>query len=465
MSVDSATTVAKKLNARTRQRNAKLAALRETPFGRDLHVRSYRLGNGLDVHVLVDREAPVVSYQTWFRVGSRHEKKGKTGLAHLFEHLMFKETKTHGPGELDRTIEAAGGETNAATWTDWTFYYENVPRSELALVMKFDADRMQNLVLRDDVVAAEKEVVMNERRMRVDDDVEGTANETLYKSAFTKHPYHWPTIGWMRDIEGFTVEDCLAFYRTYYAPNNASIVIAGDVHEMDALRLVQERYGAMKPAKIPREARVREPAQKRERRLSLELPTDTEKLDIGYRAPAYGDADYAVLTVLNEILTGGRSSRLYRVLVSEGEIASSVSASTAPFEDPGLFEVWVDGRHGKTAKVLLQAVDAELARMRRTRVSEEELEKAKNRLELGFLSALETASGKGEQVGFAATVLDDVGAVFRMVEAQRRVTADDVLAVATRYLDPARRTVIAVAPQRPKRTRAAAKGNGKGKRS
>ena len=256
MASDSPREIAQKLNRRARKKRAKWTWVEEVPFGASLAVRRWRLGNGLDVHLLPDDSAPVVSYQTWFRVGSRHEKPGKTGLAHFFEHLMFKETKNFGPGEFDRRIESVGGETNAATWVDWTTYYENMPRAELELAVRLEADRMANLVLQDEQVESEREVVINERRYRVEDDVEGATNERLYSTAFKKHPYHWPTIGWMRDIQGYTVADCLAFYRTYYAPNNATLVLVGDFDEAETLALLQSHYGVLDSSRIPTEAPV-----------------------------------------------------------------------------------------------------------------------------------------------------------------------------------------------------------------
>jgi zinc protease len=295
-------------------------------------------------------------------------------------------------------------------------------------------------------VRSEKDVVTNERAMRVDDDVEGSANEVLYQNAFRRHPYHWPTIGWREDIASFTTEDCRAFYRTYYAPNNAVIVIAGDVDEREALRLVQRHYGALRPAVLPEEPRVIEPPQRAERRVTIRRPTPTDKLQIGYRAPAFGDFDHAVLVVLNEVLFGGRSSRLYRALVSEGELAAEVRGSVAPFRDPGLYEVWVSAREGHDAEALERVLDAELARVRASGITAAELEKAKNRLELAFLQGMETASGKAEQIGFYAAVLRDPGRVFARLEDYRRVTRDDVRRVAGAVLDPRRRTVVVVRP-------------------
>src|SRR3984957_17092287 len=211
-------------------------------FGPSMRVERFVLGNGLRVLLLEDRTAPVVCLQTWFGVGSRHERPGKTGLAHLFEHLMFGETEETAHGAFDRLLEEAGAETNAATFLDWTYYHTNPPKDALPLAMKLEAGRIARLVLREPQVSSEKEVVSNERRQRVDDDVDGSVSELLYREAFTKHGYGWPTIGWMKDIEGFTTEDCVAFYRTYYAPNNATLVVVGDATAAHVLGLVQDHY-------------------------------------------------------------------------------------------------------------------------------------------------------------------------------------------------------------------------------
>ena len=413
------------------------------PFG-ERRVGRFALANGLKILLLRDASAPVASYHTWFGVGSRHEQPGKTGLAHLFEHLMFNETKNLPAGEFDRTLEAAGGEVNAATWVDWTFYYENVPSSELGLVVRLEAERMQNLVLREPQVTSEKEVVANERRYRVDDDVEGAVNELLYKTAFTVHPYHWPTIGWMEDIEGFTTSDCERFYTTFYAPNNATIVVAGDFDDEQVLTWIRDHYGPIAAADIPVHTFREEPPQTEERRVEVEKPTPTEKLCLGYRAPGLGQPDYAALTVLNEVLFGGRSSRLYRALISEGELASESRGSLSPSRDPGLYEVWVGLREGRKAEEALAVVESTFARLIAEGVLAAELDKAKNRLELGFLHGMETASGKAEQLGFYETVLGDAGRIFAQLESYRRVTADEVVDVARRLLVAAARTTIFV---------------------
>jgi zinc protease len=443
-SIDRAALVAR-LNARAHKDHAALALLGTFAFG-DRSIARYGMQNGLKLLLLHDDAAKVVSYHTWFGVGSRHEQPGKTGLAHLFEHLMFNETENLPAGEFDRTLEAAGGEVNAATWVDWTFYYENVPSSELGLVVRLEAERMQKLVLREPQVSSEKEVVANERRYRVDDDVEGAVNEVLYKTAFTRHPYHWPTIGWMQDIEGFTTEDCERFYAAYYAPNNATVVAVGDFSEEELLAQLQDHYGGIAPASLPPHHFEPEPPQQAERVLTLEKPTPTEKLALGYKSPGLGEPDYAVLTVLNEVLTGGKSSRLYRALITLGELASDVRGSASPTRDPGLYELWVSLREGHRAEEALAVIEQTLSQIATQGVEPSELEKAKNRLELGFLHGMETASGKAEQIGFYETVLGDAGRIFPQLEAYRAVQRDQVARLARERLVPSQRTTLLVRP-------------------
>ncbi|MDB4942509.1 MAG: Protease precursor [Labilithrix sp.] len=412
------------------------------------HVHRFRLGNGLRVLVLVDKSAPVMSYFTWFRVGSRHEKPGKTGLAHLFEHLMFNESEGLKAGEFDRKLEENGAESNAATWLDWTYYYESLPKDRFALAVKLESNRMAKLVLREPQIVSEKEVVANERRMRVDDDVEGIANEVLYKTAFTKHPYHWPTIGWMVDIENFTPDDCVAFYKTYYAPNNATVVICGDVNEKDVLEKVRDAYASIPASIIPEEDTTPEPAQLENREVLLKKPTASEKILLGFHGPALGDADHAALSLLNEVLYGGRASRMYKQLVTTHEVCTELRGWVSTFRDPGLYEMYFTARPGVTRETVLGRVDEELRKVCEEPVTEEELVRAKARLELGLVQSLETASGKAEQIGFNDTVLGDPAAAFRRLEAYRRVSAGELRTAARRYLTLDARTIVHVIPDK-----------------
>ncbi|MBN1611850.1 MAG: insulinase family protein, partial [Polyangiaceae bacterium] len=402
------------------------------------------LQNGLQILLCAHHAAPVVAYHTWYRVGSRHERESKTGLAHLFEHLMFNETESYAAGEFDRKLEEAGAESNAATWLDWTQYTVSVPRERLPLVIELEAERMAHLVLRAPQVQSEKEVVANERRYRVEDDVEGSVSEQLWATAFERHSYRWPTIGWMDDILGFTEEDCRDFYRTYYAPNNATLVVVGDVNEAALLRRIAQAYGRIEPSILPVEEVWPEPPQFGERRQELSKPTPTEKLAIGYRGPAMGDADHPAVTVLSEILFGGRASRMQQRLVQELELATEARVFVGPFRDPGLVEVFVSARGQHTADELLAVIGQELERLRSEPVTDEELHRARARLELGLVAGLTNVEGKASTLGFYETVLGRPAGAFERLEAMRRVDASDVRRAARRYLVDTQRTVLLV---------------------
>ena len=433
-----------RLNRGVKRRAAQWTFVDQRPFGDELQLRCFRLGNGLKVLTLVDHSAPIVSYHTWFRVGSRYEQAGKTGLAHLFEHLMFGATKNHEHGEFDRLMEEMGVEANAATWTDWTYYYENAPQKALRRLIELEADRMQNLILRKPQVTSEKEVVANERKQQVEDSVEGAAFEELYSVAFRRHPYRWPTIGLMQDIVGFTVDDCRRFYRTHYTPNNASIVIAGDFSEASALNLIQERYASIRGAKRAPLSTLVEPAQRSERVASMTAPVFTDKLLLGYRAPPFQSPDTAALSLAKEVLFGGRSSRIYRCLCLEHEVAVSVRGSIAPYEQPGLFEMWFSLCEGKTIRSAQRLIDLLLAEFAQSGPTRLELEKAMNQIELSFLHGMETANGKAEQIGFCETVVGNGAAMFDQMQAYRAVTPERLKQVVARYLRPSQRTRIEI---------------------
>jgi zinc protease len=420
--------------------------LERVPLTEGLVVERYRLDNGLTVLIAEDHAAPVVSIQIWYHVGSRMERAGKTGICHLFEHLMFGGTETHPSGKFDRLLEEAGAENNAATFLDWTYYHVNAPVEAVDLVLSLEADRLGKLVLDEAAVSREKDVVANERRQRVEDDVDGAVSELLWSEAFARHGYRIPTIGHMADIEGFSTDDCRAFYGTYYAPNNATLVIVGDVRAATVLPAIVRHMGPLTPSTLPIEDAWPEPPQLAEKRLELKKPTPTEKVSMGYRSPALGDFDHAPLSVLSEVLFGGRSSRMYKRLVHELELANDVRAWVGAFRDPSLFDVYLGAREGVTAERLLLEHDALVEAVRREAPSEEEVARAKARLELATLQGLETVGGKAEQVGFFETVLGDPAGVVRRLEAIRRVSRADVLRVARRYLEASARTMVLVRP-------------------
>jgi zinc protease len=418
----------------------------QADFGPHVHIERYRLDNGLRVLLWRDASAPVVAYQTWFRVGSRHETPGKTGIAHLFEHLMFNQTQHLAPGEFDRQIEAVGGETNAATWTDWTYYQDDLPAAELELAIRLEAERMQHLTLTDTQVEMEREVVLNERRFRVDDDVEGFLAEELYRLAFSTHPYHWPTIGWRKDIQGITTDDARSFFRTYYAPNNATVVVCGDFDKASLLRALKEQYGPIPSAELPQAHVPAEPAQRQERRATYAKPVAGARALWAYKAPPQTHPDWLVLQWITELLVGGPSARLYHRLVVEDELATDVRGTVAPLADPGLVEFSANLKRDVPAAKAERALDEAILRLHREPVPESELVRIQNRLETAFWSELETASGKAEALGHYESTLGDFRRLFEVPARVLAIRAHDVQRVAAQYLQGGTRTVVVAEP-------------------
>src|SRR3954466_8970450 len=398
----------------------------EASAGRGTTARRYRLANGLGLITAIDKRAPIVALQTWFRVGSRHERPGATGMAHLFEHLMFGQTESLPPGEFDRLVERTGGESNAATWVDWTYYRLSLPARDLELGIKLEAERMQHLVLEPTPVEAERDVVTNERRERVEDDVDGWLDEQLMAHAFTEHPYRWPTIGWMEDIRALALPDIRSFYRTWYAPNNATIVCVGDFDEAALMELVAHSYGAIPPATLPAVEVVREPEQTRERIVRAPKPIATDRLLVGYKAPGQDDPDWATLEIVTTLLAGSPSARLYRRLVIEREVASSVDAQLTPFRDRSLLRLAVTAARGHTADEILGSIDHELAAMAEQPPLAAEVEKAKAIAETDFWTSLVDVDGKAEAIGHYETALGDFRKVNTIAERLAAVTTEDV---------------------------------------
>lgn len=429
-----------------KQPNAVVQKLSDYRYGSAL-IEEFRLGNGLKVLIWEDKAAPVIAYQTWFRVGSRHEKTGKTGMAHLFEHLMFKATTSRPEGQFDKLMEAQGAQTNAATWVDWTYYHEKLPKGNLALAVELEADRMENLALESGPLESERDVVKNERLGRVDNDPDGKMYEILYRAAFESHPYGCPTIGWMEDIEAITLEDCLAFYKSYYAPNNAVVSVVGDVETQEVLSLIQAHYGHMSSQPISTHPIPTEPPQKEERRLEIKQPIESEKLILAYHVPSVRHADHPALCVLNEILTDGESSPIFQALVQELEVATDTWGWVASFHDPGLWELGVSLLPGKHASEAEAALDQVIARIARDGVTKRALQKAKNGMESGTLRMMAGTSPRARGLGEAAVIQGRWQCFFEESELLQNVTAEDVMRVLGTYLRPDNRTVLHALPK------------------
>lgn len=367
-------------------------------------------------------------------------------MAHFFEHLMFGETAHFGAGEFDRLIEEVGGDNNAATWADWTYYRTSLPASELALAVHLESDRMRHLALSDERVETEREVVMSERQERVDDDIDGFLDERLNTLAYRVHPYGWPTIGWMDDIRALHKRAIHEFYRTYYAPNNAIITLVGDIDEEAALRAIADAYGDIPAAEIPRPEERVEPEQESPRRETFERPVAAERLLVGYKVPGQSHPDWAVADFIGALLSAGPSSRLYRRLVVDAEMASSVDGGVPPFKDPALFRFAVNMARGRSADEALLVIDDELRKLAEENVPAGELDKVKNGVETDFWTEMEDCDGKAETLGHYEATLGDFRAVFDLAARLAKVRAEDIRRVAGRYFRPEHRSVVVARP-------------------
>ncbi|HCP47192.1 MAG TPA: hypothetical protein DIU15_14210, partial [Deltaproteobacteria bacterium] len=365
----------------------------------------------------------------------------------LFEHMMFKRTDKYDDNHFSKSLEESGApDLNAWTWLDITAYHVSLPKTKLGLIVDLESTRMDGLILDKDQLDAEREVVINERRYRVDNDPEGAMNERLWSLAFEKNGYHWPTIGWQADIEGYTVEDCQEFYKQWYAPNNATIVLVGNFDRAEALSLIQTAYKDIPASDIARLEHGDEPEQTEARRLDLELEVESEMLQLGYKVPALTHADYPALAVLDSILTAGNSSRLERRLVDTG-LAASAGAFLPPFQNEGLYEFSVTMRSEKAADAALAVVRAELNDLQTTPVTAEELERARNQLLAAMHSRLLSNSGRAGFIGFNEVAAGSWDQGLSRIDAVRQVTAEDVLRVAKTWLGEGQSSLVVARPK------------------
>ena len=404
------------------------------------------LENGLKVILVQDRSVPVVSRYTFYRVGSRNETAGITGISHFIEHMMFNGAEKYGPKEFDRILESSGGYSNAFTSTDMTAYFEDIAADGLELVIDLDSDRMRSIAFDPKYVVSEMGVVKEERRMSIDNSIEGQMWEDLCALAFKAHPYGTPVIGWMSDLEGITREDCVEYFRTYYAPNNAILIIAGDFDPDEALGLVREYYGPIPAQDPPAPPRTAEPPQQGERRAELHMRAEMPAVLIAWRTVGVDSDEIYALDVLDKILSGGRSSRLYRRLVRGTEAAVSVSTSAPWRIDPFLFIVSVKMKPGRETAEAEETVYAVLEEIVSEGVAATELERAKNQLEADFVRGMQTVNGTAGRIGRFEILFGDFREIENVPRRYRAVTADEVRAVAERYLTAANRSVITLVP-------------------
>lgn len=413
----------------------------------EMDVQRHGLDNGLTILTLEDHTLPVASFYTFYKVGSRNEQAGLTGISHFFEHMMFNGAKKYGPKEFDRVLETNGGYSNAYTSNDRTVYYEDFPSDKLEVILDLESDRMASLAFDPEILESEREVVKEERRFAVDNYLPGKMEEALFAAAFVAHPYHWPVIGWMSDINNIRREDCLDYFRTYYAPNNATVVLVGDIDTKRAVEMMKKSFGAIEPGPEPGRPMSSEPDQEGERRVLISRPAQNEQFMAGFHVPDLKSPDVLALDVAQVILSGGESSRLYKKLVYEEQIALSANADFTWKVDPTIYYFYVEMRPGAEASAGEDHLYAILERMKQEPVSDAELQKAKNVLEVQFLRSLKTNNGRADQIGYYEISFGDCGAMFKVLDGYRSVTADDVMRVMKTYFNENNRTVVTLVPE------------------
>ncbi len=412
-------------------------------------IHSIVLSNGLRVLTVEDHDAPVAGIQVWYHVGSKNELPGKTGFAHLFEHLMFDGTKNLGPEQFSDYIVRSGGVDNAYTTEDATVFWETVPSNDFPVSLWLEADRMRNLQINDKVFKTEREVVKEERRLRFDNQPYGTVVETLYRSAFTVHPYRHQTIGSMEDLERASLSDIRDFYDTYYVPSNATLVLVGDFETSEAESLVQKYFGPLDSGDPPLDRKIpQEPPQTARRAVKLVQNVALPAFVEGYHMPADGTPDAYPLRLAAKILSEGESSRIYHRLVYEKQIALDAQSTGNFTEDPNLFFVLAILNAGHAPAEGEREVDAEIERLKNEPLPPDELNKAKNQILRDFILSRETVKSRGEELGYDSVVLKDAELVNTELARFLTVTPEDIQRVARKYFVLENVTIVEVFPEK-----------------
>lgn len=404
-------------------------------------VRSTTLANGMQIIVWPDHDIPNVALYNWVHAGSRNEAPGITGLAHFFEHMMFNGTSKRAPGEFDQVLEANGARNNAFTSDDVTVYQDWFPRSALETVFDLEADRLRNLSFDPKVVESERDVVHSERRLRIDDSHQGRLTEQVQATAFLAHPYAIPTIGWPADILSWTIDDLKSFYATYYAPNNCTMVIVGDVDPDSVIALARKYFESIPAQTPPKPVRTTEPEQLGERRVDVNAEAQTPLIQIAYHGIAGSDARRPALDLLTRILTDGDASRLHRALVEEQKLAISADSYFTAGFDPGLVWFFLSLPADGDAKRAEDAFTQQIERVMKEGVTKDELTRARSQALADFWRGMATIDGKAQALGTFAVLQGGYEKLFNEPRAYETVTAEDIQKIATELLRATNRTI------------------------
>jgi zinc protease len=419
------------------------AAVRPTK----LQYQMMTLPNGLTVVLEEDHSTPIVHLQLWYHVGSKNERPGRTGFAHLFEHLMFKGSRNVQPEAHTSMVSSVGGQSNAYTTDDETVFWETIPAQYLPMVLWLEADRMATLRVDRETFTSEREVVKEERRMRVDNQPYGRLNEIIYDQAFSVHPYKHPTIGSMADLEAATVDDVLDFYHTYYVPANATLVLVGDFETAQALQLVNQYMGKVpKAAKpVPRDI-PQEPPQTKEKRATVEVPVPLPAVVVAYHITRDGNPDSYPLHIVGKVLSDGQSSRIYKKLVYDKQMAVAAFGTANLIEDPNLFYAVAIVQPGHTTDEVANALIAEVERLKTEPITEHELQRTKNQFARDYVLGRESNQQKALQLAHAVVIHNDVKTADGEFDIFQNITIADVQRVARTYFRPENRMVLTIMP-------------------
>src|SRR3984957_1373829 len=410
-------------------------------------VATRTLKNGMKVLVQTDHNIPNIALYIFYRIGSRNERPGTTGISHFFEHMMFNGAKKYGPGELDKVMETNGGSTNAYTTRDVTVYQDWFPRSALSLTYDMEADRIRDLSFDPAKIKSEREVVSSERRLSVDNENSGVLDEQLWATSFIAHPYQWPVVGWMSDIEHWTIADLKHHFEIGYAPNNATMVVVGDVSPEEIFKLCETYIEPIPTHDPPPPVTTVEPEQMGERRLFVHKPAQLPLLMLGYHIPQTNNSDFYALNVLRTILFQGESSRMYQRLVDKDQIALDVQSQAEPAFDPTMLEVVAQPKQGIDPQQCEKAIYEELDRAANTPVSDKELEKAKNIRLVEFYRQMRTINGRANTIGTYEVFFGDYNKLFDAAKNYSAVSKEDILRVAKTYFGANNRTVATLLPE------------------
>ncbi|MFA5352719.1 MAG: pitrilysin family protein [Thermodesulfovibrionales bacterium] len=408
--------------------------------------KEYLLKNGMKVLVVEDHKAPLATFQIWYRVGAKDEPAGKTGMSHLLEHMMFKGTAKHGSKEFSNIVQRNGGMDNAFTTKDYTAYFQTLSSDRIGISIEMEADRMQNLLLNEADFQSERKVVMEERRMRYEDDPENSLYEEIIATSFKAHPYRWPVIGWMSDIANLKREDLVRHYREHYAPANAFIVISGDLNGDSIISTIRDNFEQIPAGEKTAEYRTEEPVQQGEKVFYLEKEAELPMVMMAYHVPAFPHEDSAALDLLASILAGGKSSRLYTRIVQESGLAISADADYGGlYKDPFLFTFDSTAAPGKDIEELRKAIAAEIEKITAAPPSEQEVQKAKNQVEASFVFAEDSTYSRALYTGIFE-MMGDWSLMDKYLEGVRKVKPEDVQRVAKKYLTEENLTVGILKP-------------------